>query len=463
MNRKKMFVLAVVIIISMTLGGLDMAIAQQGNQITRVSVGSSGIQGNDHSREPSISGDGRLVAFESIATNLIPTGTTDGRRHIYVHDRLTNTTELISYNFQTNQEANDNSFEPSISADGRFVAFKSDATNLTSGNTFGNSQIFVHDRLGNRETRLVSFAYGTQNGGNNDSSSPSISGDGGLIAFASKATDLVDGWILTAERSQIYVYNRQHPSVQIVTYGEFNVQGNDESIAPAISENGQYIAFQSMARNLIPGWEGFLTEGRWHIYRRETYGFNTRLVSHGYEANVEGNNLSSRPSISSDGMMVAFVSYAGNLVEDTWDFSAFRAHVFVYSIDDSRAYLVSRDYGGNLVGNDHSWTPSISGDGNLITFQSHASNLVENGNSTEDIYLYDHQAPNTKTILISAAVDGGAADGSKGRPVISANGSTIAFDSTSSDFIENDTNNIRHVFVFGPSVGTQIFLPLILR
>jgi hypothetical protein len=448
MHKKKIFVVAFVIVISLTLGGLEVAIAGPGSEITRVSVSSTGVESTGVSGYPSISLDGRLIAFHSNATNLISTGTTDGRWHIYVHDRLTNATELISYNFQERQESDHDSFHPSISADGRFVAFESYATNLTDDETGGIKQIFLHDRLGNRDTRLVSLAHDTQDGGNDRSESPSISGDGGLIAFASKATDLVEGWTLSGLFTQIYVYNSQSRSTHLVTYETPSDPGNRQSSAPVISQNGEYIAFQSFATNLIEGWT--VTPLRWHVYRSRTDGTDTRLVSHAYQENLEGNGHSGQPSISSNGMMIAFESLANNLVDPNWSISGDTRHVYVYNIVGNTTYLVSRVYNANLGGDDDSRIPSISADGNFIVFYSKADNLVENGNGIEDIYLHDRQA--TNTILISTAVDVGAANGFSRYPVISANGSNIAFHSNASNLIENDDNGQQDVFVFGPSV-----------
>src|SRR5439155_1190150 len=131
----------------------------------RVSVDSAGTQGNSDSVDASISADGRFVAFYSSANNLVP-GDTNGAEDVFVHDRLTGTTERVSVD-SAGTQGNSESFLPSISADGRFVAFYSDATNLVPGDTNGFEDVFVHDRLTGATERVSVASAGTQ--GNSDS------------------------------------------------------------------------------------------------------------------------------------------------------------------------------------------------------------------------------------------------------------------------------------------------------
>ena len=155
--------------------------------ITRVSFDSAGNQGNSYSRRASISADGRFVAFYSNASNIVP-GDTNNTDDIFVRDRLTNTTTRVSVDSAGNQ-GNSESYSPSISADGRFVAFESLASNLVPGDTNGNTDIFVRDTLSNTTT-LVSFDS-AGNPGNDNSYSPSISADGRFVAFSSRASNIV--------------------------------------------------------------------------------------------------------------------------------------------------------------------------------------------------------------------------------------------------------------------------------
>src|SRR6476661_381193 len=157
--------------------------------ITRVSVDSAGNPGNSYSLFPSISADGQFVAFGSMSTNLVP-GDTNNSEDIFVRDLLTNTTTRVSVDSAGNQ-GNGYSFLPSISADGRFVAFLSNASNIVPGDTNNQTDIFVRDLLTNTTTRAFVDSAGNQ--GNNFSFYPSISANGQKVAFSSLAANLVPG------------------------------------------------------------------------------------------------------------------------------------------------------------------------------------------------------------------------------------------------------------------------------
>jgi hypothetical protein len=160
-----------------------------GQVTSRVSVDSTGVQGNDVSNYPSVSADGQYVVFASAASNLVP-GDTNGAVDIFVHDRQSGTTERISVD-SAGTQANGDSDAPVISADGRYVAFESEATNLVPGDTNGAGDIFVHDRQSGTTERISIDSAGEQE--NNDSYFPAISGDGRYVALVSLASNLVPG------------------------------------------------------------------------------------------------------------------------------------------------------------------------------------------------------------------------------------------------------------------------------
>ncbi|MEG4218273.1 calcium-binding protein, partial [Microcoleus sp. Pol14C6] len=159
------------------------------NTTTRVSVDSAGNQANGYFFSPSISADGRFVAFSSDASNIVP-GDTNNTGDIFVRDLLTNTTTRVSVDSAGNP-GNINSFSPSISGDGRFVAFLSDASNIVPGDTNNQTDIFVRDLLTNTTTRPFVDSAGNQ--GNNFSNGPSISANGQKVAFSSLTANLVSG------------------------------------------------------------------------------------------------------------------------------------------------------------------------------------------------------------------------------------------------------------------------------
>jgi Tol biopolymer transport system component len=197
--------LAVGLVTGDTNGQSDIFMYDQvTGQTTRVSVASNGIQGNGSSYQPSISADGRYIAFTSWSTNLVAEGETNGfDNDIFVHDRVTGETTRVSVASDGTQ-GNDYSSYPSISADGRHVAFRSNATNLVVGDTNGVVDVFVHDRQTEQTTRVSVDNNGTQ--GNSFSDGASISADGRYVAFSSPATNLVAGD--TNGRQDIFVHKQ---------------------------------------------------------------------------------------------------------------------------------------------------------------------------------------------------------------------------------------------------------------
>ncbi len=273
------------------------------NTTGRVSVNSNGTQGNSNSSSPSISADGRYVAFDSYASNLV-NGDTNGTGDIFVYDTVVNTTHRISVATDGTQ-GNSYSDFPSISADGRYVAFSSKATNLVSGDTNGTDDIFVHDTITNTTRRISVATDATQ--GNAYSYFPSISANGRYVAFYSKATNLVSGD--TNNALDIFVCDTVSNTTRRVSVDSNGTQGSNHSSSPSISADGRYVAFDSYASNLVSG----DTNGTGDIFVYDTVVNTTRRVSVASDGN-QGNNLSSSPSISADGSYVAFSSSANNLV-----------------------------------------------------------------------------------------------------------------------------------------------------
>src|SRR4028118_1687458 len=199
--------------------------------ITLVSVDSAGNQANRDSYTPSISADGRFVAFYSQASNIVP-GDTNNSYDTFVRDTLTNTTTLVSLDSAGNQ-GNSDSYSASISADGRFVAFSSEASNIVPGDTNNYADIFVRDRLTNTTTRVSVDSAGNQGNGNNFTnfvSTPSISADGRFVAFSSNASNLVPGD--TTNNNDIFVRDRLTNTTTLVSVDSAGNQGNTDSNNP---------------------------------------------------------------------------------------------------------------------------------------------------------------------------------------------------------------------------------------
>src|SRR6476661_3251922 len=274
------------------------------NTTTRVSVDSAGNQANSFSNDPSISADGRFVAFTSGASNLVPGGT-NNTSDIFVRDTLTNTTTRVSVDSAGNQ-GNRDAYGASISADGRFVAFESFASNIVPGDTNNTSDIFVRDVLTNTTTRVSVDAAGNQ--GNFLSGSASISGDGRFVAFGSNSSNLVPGD--PNNRDEIFVRDLSTNTTTRVSVDSAGNLGNGYSYTPSISADGRFVAFYSDATNLVPGDD---TNSSRDILVRDRLTNTTTRVSVDSTGN-QANSSSFAPSISADGRFVAFYSEATNLV-----------------------------------------------------------------------------------------------------------------------------------------------------
>ena len=271
----------------------------------RASVSSSEVQANYESAWSSISADGRYLSFDSLSTNLV-SGDTNGRRDVFVRDLQTGTTERVSVNSSEVQHNGLYSSVSSISADGRYVAFTSDATNLITGDDNGSiSDIFVRDRQSGTTSRVSVNSSGT--GGDGASMIPYISADGRYVAFLSDATNLVTGD--SSWTRDIFVHDRQTGNTEWVSVNSNEIPGDNHSWSASISADGRYVAFESSAANLATG----DSNGVRDIFVRDLQTGTTERVSID-GSGAQGNGDSIAPSISGDGRYVAFESAADNLV-----------------------------------------------------------------------------------------------------------------------------------------------------
>jgi Tol biopolymer transport system component len=348
-------------------------------QTTRISVSSTGGQANGHSGSPAISADGRYVAFHSAATNLV-LGDTNGSEDIFVHDRVTAETARVSVSTGGGQ-ANGGSASPAISADGRYVAFHSWATNLVPGDTNGVDDIFVHDRVTGETARVSVSSDGAQ--ANSDSWSPAISADGCYVAFHSRANNMVPGD--TNNAWDIFVHDRATGATSRVSVSSAGAQSNGLSRSASISADGRYVAFSSTAANLVPG----DTNGLDDIFVHDRATGETARVSVSSDgAQATGFSQGSFwPAISADGRHVAFSSTATNLVPgDTNDVT----DIFVHDRVTGETARVSVSFDGAQATGGESWWSSISADGRYVAFQSGATNLVlGDTNFVIDVFVRD--------------------------------------------------------------------------
>jgi len=402
-------------------------------QVTeRVSVATGGAQGNSYGNAVSISADGRWVAFQANASNLVA-GDTNGTLDVFVRDRGTGTTERVSVATGGSQGSSA-ALAPALSADGRFVVFMSYAWDLVAGDTNGFADVFVRDRqLGSTE-RVSVATGGAQSDG--DSVSPSISADGRFVAFHSVATNLVagdtNGW------ADVFVRDRQLGTTERVSVATGGTQANGASDNDSsLSADGRYVAFASVASNLV----AFDTNGAWDVFVRDRQLGTTGRASLS-TSSAQGNGDSHDPSISADGRFVAFESVATNFVVGDTNGSY---DVFVR---DRLAGTTDRASVGTsgTQGDSASQQPSISADGRFVAFHSAATNLVPGDtNLAYDIILRDRQDGTSARVSVdSAGVQGGS---HSEFPSLSGDGRFVAFHSAATNLVPGDTNAFQDAFV----------------
>ncbi|MBZ0320392.1 MAG: hypothetical protein K8L91_28525 [Anaerolineae bacterium] len=356
-----------------------------------VSINNSGVLGNGSSTNPSISDDGRYVAFLSSATNLV-SGDTNAQYDVFVHDRQTNTTTRVSVATGGTQATGGRAYTLDISANGRYVAFESTATNLVSGDTNGEVDVFVHDRQTNTTTRVSVAAGGTQ--GNDPSNTPTISADGRFVAFESFATNLVSGD--TNGQYDVFVHDRQTATTTRVSVATGGTQATGGMSANSvISADGRYVAFDSAATNLVTGDTN--TQRDVFVHDRQTNTTTRVSVATGGTQATGTIGGSVFPAMSGDARYVVFVSMATNLVPG--DTNAVQ-DAFVHDRQTNTTNRASVGVGG-IQANSHTFSSAISADGRLIAFHSVATNLVAGDTSAiADVFVTSRSSTPLDTLAL---------------------------------------------------------------
>jgi Tol biopolymer transport system component len=400
-----------------------------------VSLNSAGLQGNNQSDYCAISADGRFVAFSSGASNMV-SGDTNGFFDVFVRDRLNGTTECASVT-PAGVTGNFGSDVPAISSDGRFVLFFSAASNLVPGDTNAHYDTFVRDRQ-TGTTELVSVSTnGAQ--GDQSSASGSISADGRFAAFDSDATNLVAGD--TNGHTDVFVRDRQNGTTECISFSSSGVLGNLASSGPSISADGRFVAFQSLADNLVAG----DTNGHADVFVRDRQSGTTERVSVD-SAGAQSIGDCSSASISADGRFVAFLSAASNLVPGDTNGTS---DVFIHDRQTGTTERVSVATGGAQANGSSSYsfpTSPLSADGRFVAFFSMASNLVAGDtNGYADVFLRDRQSGTTERVSLGTA--GVQGNQFSSYPSITPDGRFVSFYSSASNLVAGDTNGFYDVFV----------------
>ncbi|GGT29201.1 hypothetical protein GCM10010254_57300 [Streptomyces chromofuscus] len=412
--------------LTVTVGGRSAAVKHADLELPRpsatdrVSLTAQGGQLDGDAWWPDVNDDGQVVAFASLATNLVP-GDTNGTLDIFVSDLEAGTVERVSVASDGTQ-GDDFSLSPSLSGDGRYVGFNSGAGNLVPGDTNGQTDAFVHDRS-TGTTEVVSVAAdGTR--ANGLSSAPSLSDDGRYATFISDADNLVSGD--TNKSTDVFLHDRQTGETVLVSQTPAGVPASGNSREPSISSDGRYIAFQSSAGDLVPG----DTDGAIDVFVRDRVTGTTTLVG------PEGENTG--PSISGDGQLVAFTQ--------GWQ-------LYVSDLKTGEIEQVSVTGSGETA-DDWAFAPSLSEDGTKVAFYSYAANLsAGDTNGLPDVFVRDRTAGTTTRI--SGGLEDTEGDGLSFLPSLSGDGRTVAFESTSANLVAQDSNGHSDIFVHDLAPGPE--------
>ena len=457
METGKWLLLAVLVILTaLTAAGCREAEITTETQ-TRTTIPPD-TEGDAASDSPAISADGRFVAFVSDATNLV-IGSTNGARTIYIKDTQTGVTTRVSSD-SAGINGNKESDSPAISADGRFVAFDSFATNLvpgdtgsmcvsTSGTNINCPDVFIKN-LQSGELRLVS-ASAVGEPGNLESRQPAISADGRFVAFRSAASNLVPGD--TNGKADVYIKDMQTGAVSRVSINADGMEGDEDCQQPAISADGRFVAFQTLSGTLA----GDDTNSKVDVFLKDTQTGSLTRVSTSSDGS-QGDEASGYTALalSADGRFVVFDSGATNLVPDD---ANGKRDVFLKDTQTGATALVSVSVAGVQGAEDSYRAVSVSADGRFVAFSSDAPNLVPaDGNAANgktDVFLRDMQ---TGAISIISTSTGSAVPdmGKSEFLVMSGDGRFVAFSSEAVNLVPGDTNKKTDVFLKDTRTGVTI-------
>lgn len=383
------------------------------------SVGPAGTRPDGPSVNASLSGDGRYVVFESDATNLVPDDT-NGFTDIFIHDTRQGETKRVNL-ASDGSEANGDSASPTISSDGRYVAFHSRATNLVAGDTNSSNDVFVHDLDTGNTMRASVTTAGTQATGGGVGAI--LSGDGSCVVFESISDDLVPSD--TNDQGDIFVHDIAKKTTTRVTVSSQGEESNGHTTFFDVSEDCRFVTFSSFATTLITGDENEEAD----VFLRDLEKATTVRVS--ATANgTAGNNISNYPSISPDGRYVSFSSTATNLVPGDGDGVE---NVFLVDLKDSKISILDTGSDSNL---------SNFG----LGFLSLASDLVPGDDEGFSDAFYRSFSGDVVRLSVNAEGDG--ANQNSSGPTLSANGNYAVLHSSATNLVSNDDGAFDKVYIF---------------
>lgn len=398
------------------LGRAEAAMLHTTDMASVSTTGAAGDQGS-WCTSNAISGDGRYVVFKSAASNLDPAHPNpSGFAQIYVRDRVAGTTRMVSVTSDGTGSFGTSDDWPSISRNGRHVVFSSNAGDLLPGITGGSLNVFRYDLRSGRLTCVSPGAGGIP--ANGDSHYPSISDDGHTIAFFSNATNLVSAAGSGFFGNQAYVHDVSRRTTMLVSADAAGTPAADGSQWVIISGDGHTVAFVARAQLTATP-----TAGQWSTYVRNLRTGTVRLVSMD-SAGTPANGPSAPTSFSANGRFVLFSSQASNLVPDDTNGVT---DIFLRDLQAGTTTRVNLGVGG-VQGNSTAEHGVLSADGRVMAFSSHATNVVPDSPfSWYKIYVRDLVTGDIK--LVSARPGGAPALESAQLPSLSADASVVSFSS----------------------------------
>lgn len=338
---------------------------------SRASTDAAGGEGGGVSSQPSISGDGSLVSFTSLASNLVP-GDTNGVSDVFVKNLSTGSITRISTG-SSGEQANYYNANSSISADGRFVSFDSDATNLVPGDTNGEDDIFLKDIVTGGITRVSTNSSGAESNGSSWAYNNPVSANGRYVAFASTATNLVPGDVNGSW--DVFVKDVLTGKTTRASTDSLGIEARDGAFDPAISANGRYVAFASRSANLTPG--------------------NIRIVGRAQQCSdqIIENHQVCTSDLESEvyyllGPEAIDPRYADRIITRSFGWISPVSDIYVKDLLTGRTVRLSTSKSGT-PGDSDSYYPSLSAEGRFVAFSSFASNLVAGDEAGQDIFVKD--------------------------------------------------------------------------
>lgn len=393
-----------------------------------------------------MSNSGQRIVFTSAATNFA--SSTNLNDDVYLFNRESGSVRLVSHKVGTGYETtegNGTSNEPTISGGGYWIAFASTADDLIANSSLTTKHIYGCDVQRLQLKRLSLTSGGTP--ANDECASPSLSFSGRYLAFESEATNLDSNFNIT-QNIERHIYWRDRDtdndgifdeagavSTTLISTNSNGQKANGLCYAPTVSGDGQYVALESDANNLVSNDNNLSRD----IFVKRLSN-NAVLRASRNPSIGEANGPSYSPSISFDGQRIAFASIATNLVPGG---SNGKRHIYVYNTSNSTLTRVSVNSSGT-EGDDDSDNPRISANGRYVIFESKATNFDAMSGGSPGIFVHD--LVTSQTTRVSLNTDGAEADDECQRPSISDDGRYVGFDSIATNLLPS-WNNVRHVYL----------------